>query len=132
MNAKQKSLVASWIAFVVLLALGTVVEPGTMVWIMLPAVGLAMLNQDRLSRDRWKMPSPFAIYAQNPVWKVVAIAYTTTLLGAVLIHLFVSRISLFDDPPYFLFFLGLLGPMIGPLIAAQVVAYRNLGDEHDP
>lgn len=114
-----------------LLAVGSVVDSSTMIWIMLPIVGLAALNKDRLSRDRWKMPSPFAIYEKNPVWKVVAISYTTVVVGAVLFHLFVSRLSLFEDPPPILFFLGLLGPMIGPLVVAQVVSYRNLGDESD-
>ena len=122
---------ALWVGVALLLGLGTVVEPETMIWIMLPIAGLAILNKEQLTAKKWETPSPLEILERYPFWKYIAVTYTAALVIAVIYHLFVARIPVFDDPPFFLVILGLIGPMLGPLVVGQIEAYRNLGDEND-
>lgn len=101
------------------------------IWIMLPIVGLTILNKEQVTAKKWETPSPLGILERYPFWKYIAVTYTAALVITVIYHLFAARIPVFDDPPFFLVILGLIGPMLGPLVVGQIEAYRNLGDEND-
>ena len=127
MTHKQWILVSSWIVLPALLAISFFVEPEAVVWIVAPVAVLALLYKDKLTAEYLAIPNVLEIYERSLLWKVVAFAYLGLLLAAIGYHFGIERLVLFEEPNLATIMIAVLLPVLGPLIAAQRIAFRNLG-----
>lgn len=74
-------------------------------------------------------PSPLQILEQSRLWRGVAIVYTVVVVVIVVWHLLVNRLAFFDDVPFALMFVLLLGPAAGPMATNMVITYKLLGKD---
>ena len=98
--------------------------------IMVVAAGIFVsLFQKSITPKDPTLRTPMQVLEQSSFWKGVAIVYTTCVVGIVIYHLMIARITFFEELPFVLFFLLLLGPALGPIFVCQVQIYRLHGRE---
>ena len=73
MTDKQARLVGLWFAMGAVLALGSLVQADTMLWIIAPLLAFASLNKDKLAALQGKVTPPADILERSPFWKWIAI-----------------------------------------------------------
>ena len=127
MTQKQRILVASWITLPALLALSFFVEPDVMMLIVAPFAILSLLNRDKLTAEYLEIPNILEIFERSRIWKAVAFVYIIFLVLSVGYHFSVDRLSVFENANVATMFLGIFAPVLGPIVIAQIAAFRNLG-----
>lgn len=129
MKRKQMTFLLVWIFMLAILLLTSYVSPGVQI-IMVVAAGIVVsFFQPNITPKDPALRTPMQVLEQSSFWKGVAIVYTFCVVGIVIYHLMISRLTFFENLPYALFLPLLLGPALGPIFVCQVQIYRLLGRE---
>lgn len=107
----------------------TVVSSGAFIVVFVIASAIVWPFAEYVTPKNPNAPSPLQILEQSRLWRAVAIVYTVVIVVAVIWHLLVNRLAFFDDVPFALMVVLLLGPALGPIATNMVITYKLLGND---
>ena len=106
-----------------------VVSSGTFIFVFVIASAIVWPFAEYVTPKNPSPPSPLQILEQSRFWRGVAIVYTLVVVVIVAWHLLVKRLAFFDDVPFALMFVLLLGPAVGPMATNMAITYKLLGKD---
>ena len=130
MTSRQMTFVGI-LAFIgcVLIVGPTVVSSGAFIVVLVIASAVVWPFADYVTPKNPNPPSPLKILQQSRIWRGVAIVYTVVIVVVVIWHLLIHRLAFFDDVPFALMLVLLLGPAVGPIATNIVITYQLLGKD---
>ena len=130
MTSRQMTFVGILVFMACVLIVGpTVVSSGAFIVVFVIASAIVWPFAEYVTPKNPNPPSPLQILEQSRLWRGVAIVYTVVIVVVVFWHLLINRLTFFDDVPFALMLVLLLGPAVGPIATNIVITYKLLGKD---
>lgn len=131
MTHKQQIFLGAWVLVGLVLVLGSALSAKALLVLFVVVAVIVSLFNEKLTPSNSSAPTPKQVIERSRLWRAVAVIYTSGLVAVVIYHLFINRLAFFDEIPFFLMLVMLLGPIIGPIVVCQIETFRLLGLDRD-
>ncbi len=132
MTVGQIMYVAGLVIIVLIVFVGSLILPmSVFTALLLVALGFAEWFRKAITPKGEEPQTPLTILRESELWQGIGVAYLTVIVFAVLYHLGVERLSLFEKINMPAFLALILGTIAGPICVHVTRTYRVLGGKTD-